>query len=103
MEDLYHIERGMFMDNELLVLIRLLLKKSFLTTKEIEVETGASRRQITYRMEKLNHMLKEHAANTIRISTRGDIMMDQEIKHTLRLLLKQAKDDKYYVMNKKNV
>ena len=85
------------MDNELLVLIRLLLKKSFLTTKEIEVETGASRRQ----MEKLNHMLKEHAANTIRISTRGDIMMDQEIKHTLRLLLKQAKDDKYYVMNKK--
>ena len=28
-------------------------------------------------------------------------MMDQEIKHTLRLLLKQAKDDKYYVMNKK--
>ena len=89
------------MDNELLVLIRLLLKKSFLTTKEIEVETGASRRQITYRMEKLNHMLKEHAANTIRISTRGDIMMDQEIKHTLRLLLKQAKDDKYYVMNKK--
>lgn len=89
------------MDNELLALIRLLLKKSFLTTKEIEVETGASRRQITYRMEKLNHMLKEHAANTIRISTRGDIMMDQEIKHTLRLLLKQAKDDKYYVMNKK--
>lgn len=89
------------MNNELLVLIRLLLKKSFLTTKEIEVETGASRRQITYRMEKLNHMLKEHAANTIRISTRGDIMMDQEIKHTLRLLLKQAKDDKYYVMNKK--
>lgn len=89
------------MDNELLVLIRLLLKKSFLTTKEIEVETGASRRQITYRMEKLNHMLKEHAANTIRISTRGDIMMDQEIKHILRLLLKQAKDDKYYVMNKK--
>lgn len=89
------------MDNELLVLIRLLLIKSFLTTKEIEVETGASRRQITYRMEKLNHMLKEHAANTIRISTRGDIMMDQEIKHTLRLLLKQAKDDKYYVMNKK--
>lgn len=89
------------MDNELLVLIRLLLKKSFLTTKEIETETGASRRQITYRMEKLNHMLKAQNTNPIRISTHGDILMDQEIKHTLRLLLKQAKDDKYYVMNKK--
>lgn len=89
------------MDNELLVLIRLLLKKSFLTTKEIEAETGASRRQITYRIEKLNHMLKAQNTNTIRISTHGDIIMDQEIKHTLRLLLKQAKDDKYYVMNKK--
>lgn len=89
------------MDNELLVLIRLLLKKSFLTTKEIETETGASRRQITYRMEKLNHMLKEHCDDTIRMSTRGDIIMNQEIKRTLRLLLKQAKDDKYYVMNKK--
>lgn len=89
------------MDNELLVLIRLLLKKSFLTTKEIEAETGASRRQITYRMEKLNHMLKAQNTNAIRISTHGDILMDQEIKHTLRLLLKQLKDDKYYVMNKK--
>lgn len=89
------------MDNDLLILTRLLLKKSFLTTKEIEKETGATRRQITYRMDKLNHMLEDQDVAPITIAHRGEVMIELETKKTLKALLAQAKEDKYYVMNKK--
>ena len=89
------------MDNELLLLTRLLLKKSYLTTKEIEKETGATRRQISYRIEKLNRMLEETKTSTITIAHRGEIMMEADTKKMLKTLLMNAKADKYYVMNKK--
>lgn len=89
------------MDNDLLLLTRVLLKKSFLTTKEIEKETGATRRQITYRLDKLNRLLEEHHAPIITIAHRGEVMVEAVTKKTLKTLLINAKADKYYVMNKK--
>lgn len=73
------------MDNDLLVLIRLLLKKTFLTTKEIEKETGSSRRQILYRIEKINHMLEEDNKIPIHISNKGDIIINPESKKYLKI------------------
>lgn len=89
------------MDNELLVLMRLLLKKSFLTTKEIEKETNATRRQITYRLGKINRLLEEYHVSPVTIAQRGEIIMEAETKKVIKRLLLESKQDKYYVMNKK--
>lgn len=89
------------MDNELLVLMRLLLKKSFLTTKEIEKETNATRRQITYRLGKINRLLEEYHVSPVTIAQRGETIMEAETKKVIKRLLLESKQDKYYVMNKK--
>lgn len=89
------------MDNELVILIRILCKKSFLTTKELEKECDATRRQITYRMEKLNRILRQHHAPVIKIAQRGEIRIEAKTKNVLRNLLLEVKADKDYVMNKK--
>lgn len=89
------------MDNELLILMRLLLKKSFLTTKEIEKETNATRRQISYRLDKLNRILEEQKVSPITIAHRGEIIIEPQTKKAVKTLLLNAKEDKYYVMNKK--
>lgn len=89
------------MDNELLVLMRLLLKKSFLSAKEIEKETNASRRQVTYRLAKMNRLLEEMDVPAVSVTNRGEIIMEAETKKAIKTLLLQARQDKTYVMNKK--
>lgn len=89
------------MDNELLVLMRLLLKKTFLTTKEIEKETGATRRQISYRLEKLNYLFEEAHVPLIAIGHRGEIVMEHATKQELKRMLQSTKNGTSYVMNKK--
>ena len=89
------------MDNELHVLMRLLLKKSILNVKEIEKETGATRRQVTYRLDKLNYLFEEKQLPFITISHHGEILIKEETKHELRHLLKSGDQRNTYVMNKK--
>lgn len=46
------------MDNELMALMQVLSNKPYLTLKDIEVSAGITRRQATYRIEKVNDLLR---------------------------------------------
>ena len=48
------------MDNELMALMQVLSNKPYLTLKDIEVSAGITRRQATYRIEKVNDLLRQH-------------------------------------------
>lgn len=89
------------MDNDLHVLMRLLLKKSVLSIKEIEKETGATRRQVTYRLEKLNYLFEEKKLPPITISYQGELVIEEQTKRELRHLLMSGNKTNTYVMNKK--
>lgn len=89
------------MDNDLHVLMRLLLKKSVLSIKEIEKETGATRRQVTYRLEKLNYLFEEKQLPPITISYQGELVIEEQTKRELRHLLMSGNKTNTYVMNKK--
>lgn len=89
------------MDNDLHALIRLLIKKSVLSIKEIEVETGATRRQVTYRLEKLNYFFEEKHLPLIIISHQGELVIEDQTKRELRHLLVSGDHGNSYVMNKK--
>ena len=55
------------MDNELMALMQVLSNKPYLTLKDIEVSAGITRRQATYRIEKVNDLLRQHHAPIITI------------------------------------
>lgn len=44
------------MDNELMALMQVLSNKPYLTLKDIEVSAGITRRQATYRIDKVNDL-----------------------------------------------
>lgn len=96
-----YIERGISMDNDLLTLIRLLLKKSLLTTNDLQNETHSTRRQVAYRVDKLNSMLLMKSCKPISFGVHGEVNLDHDSKKVLKKMLSSLKDDKTYIMNKK--
>ncbi|MEG0735337.1 MAG: PTS sugar transporter subunit IIA [Longicatena sp.] len=89
------------MDNDLLTLIRLLLKKSLLTTSDLQNETHSTRRQVAYRVEKLNHMLQDHVCKPITFGVHGEVYLETQTKHALKKIMSSVKGDMSYIMNKK--
>ena len=63
------------MDNELMALMQVLSNKPYLTLKDIEVSAGITRRQATYRIEKVNDLLRQHHAPIITIGTAKEIRL----------------------------
>ena len=96
-----YIERSFSMDNELVTLIRLLLKKSLQTTADLQNETQSTRRQVAYRIEKINHMIKHETKNPITFGIHGEIVLHANTRYALRRLLVSVKNDRSYTLNKK--
>lgn len=89
------------MDNDLLAMAQLLVKKAFITMKEMELEQAATRRQIKYRIDKLNERLHEEKVPAIRIGADKRILISAKTKHALVGILEKATSDNTYYMNKK--
>lgn len=89
------------MDNDLLILIRLLLKKSLLITYDLQNETHSTRRQVAYRIEKLNFMLEHHNCKPITFGMHGEVYLEAQTKSALKKIMTSVKADTSYIMNKK--
>ena len=89
------------MDNELMALMQVLSNKPYLTLKDIEVSAGITRRQATYRIEKVNDLLRQHHAAIITIGTAKEIRLDSKARQKLEELLQEMNQSSQYYMNKK--
>ena len=89
------------MDNELMALMQVLSNKPYLTLKDIEVSAGITRRQATYRIEKVNDLLRQHHAPIITIGTAKEIRLDSKARQKLEELLQEMNQSSQYYMNKK--
>ena len=57
------------MDNELMTLLRFLSKKTYVTLKDIELYFNITTRQASYRLDKLNDLLKSAQVPQLSYST----------------------------------
>lgn len=89
------------MDNELMALMQVLSNKPYLTLKDIEVSGGITRRQATYRIEKVNDLLRQHHVPLITIGTAKEIRLDSKARQKLEELLQEMNQSSQYYMNKK--
>lgn len=58
------------MDQEIISLLRILLNRSMVTAKELQEETHSSMRQVAYRLEKINAILKDEQAPQISLGSK---------------------------------
>ena len=91
------------MDNDILILMQFLLKKTYLTLKDIEVGINVTRRQATYRIDKLNMLLKSEGVPLITIDSTyaKGILIDQKTAEAINRLLSCSELEEQYYLSKK--
>ncbi len=91
------------MDNDVLILIRFLFKKTYLTLKDIEVGINVTRRQATYRIDKLNMLLKSEGVPLITIDSTyaKGILIDPKTSEAINRLISCSELEEQYYMSKK--
>lgn len=88
------------MDKELLIILELLLKRTLVTAKELNDKTGLSKRQIAYRINKINDLLKPKKATSISFGANQEIVLNSETRDALLEILYQYDSGKKYYLSK---
>lgn len=91
------------MDKDILILIKFLSKKSFITLADLENSLEMTRRQAKYRIQKLNDLLKEEEVPPILVSSSAtkDIVVSDDTKRVINSLLKDIDQNDVYYLSKK--
>lgn len=92
---------GFKMDNDLITLIKILNKKSYLTLKDLEIATKATKRQVTYRLNKINNLLKSEGLPMISTSGKKELLIENNTREFLVGFIHEMKKDDIYYLNKK--
>lgn len=71
------------MDKELILILKLLLERTLITTKELKDVSGLSARQITYRISKINDLLKSQKVPPISLKYDKDLILKSETRNAI--------------------
>lgn len=88
------------MDKDIESILRILLNSTVVTMKGLQEETDSSRRQITYRLSKINDLLKAQKAPVISLGSQGDTIITKETKDVIRVILEQKYSKVTYYLSK---
>ena len=89
------------MDHEIMNLLQMLSKKKYITLKEIELNSNITRRQATYRIEKINEILKLYKISPIIVGSAKEIKIDDKMCRKLGIILQEMEESNEYYMNKR--
>lgn len=87
------------MDSDLVFLIQTLVGKNYITVDDIMLDTNVSRRQVVYRMDKLNQLL-DHNQEKVSIAKSGTIHVPSQTKLYLKELLYNVNEHEQFFFNK---
>lgn len=88
------------MDKELVLIMKLLLERTLLTINELKDATGLSTRQITYRIEKINDLLKSNKVQPISLRYNKEVTLNPETKDAIINIINQYGSEKDYYFSK---
>lgn len=88
------------MDKEIVSILRILLNSTVVTANGLQEETNASKRQIDYRLGKINGLLKAHKAPPITLGAQKEIIVEKETRDVIKKLLKQKYSKHTYYLSK---
>jgi len=88
------------MDKELISILQILLNSTLITIKGLQEETNSSKRQITYRLDKINDILKLKKVPSISYIASKEILVDKETKDAIKELLDKNYSRSTYYFSK---
>lgn len=89
------------MDNELILLMQALVKKMYVSLNDFMIDEKVSKRQILYRIDKLNQLLKDKSVSPVVIGSHNELILSNETKEVIMDLIKESSSSKAYFLNKK--
>lgn len=90
----------MDLDKDIIQLIRKLVNRSFMTLTEIQNETDATKRQIMYRLEKLNILIEDNNLIPITIGNQKEFIITNDTRDFLVEFLYEINDDIDYYFDR---
>lgn len=86
------------MDKDIIALVRLIVKRSFTTLYDVEKETDATKRQITYRLDKLNQLIEDNGFQAIILGSQKEFLIEEATRDFLvQFLFDSHEDIEYYL------
>lgn len=88
------------MDKEIVSILQILLNSTLITADELQEESNASKRQITYRINKINDILKVKKVPLIYLKADKDIIVKKDTKDAIREILEKNYSKNTYYFSK---
>ncbi|ERK30140.1 BglG family transcription antiterminator [Clostridium intestinale] len=88
------------MDKEIVSILQILLNSTLVTTKGLQEETNSSKRQVTYRLDKINDLIKTKRVPLISLGANKDIIVPKETKDVIKEILEKNYSKNTYYFNK---
>lgn len=88
------------MDKEIVLILQILLNSTLITTKGLQEETNSTKRQIIYRLNKINDMLKVKEVPLISLGASKDIIVQKETKDAIKEILEKNYSKNTYYFSK---
>lgn len=91
------------MDKEIVSILQILLNSTLVTTKGLQEETNSSKRQVTYRLDKINDLFKTKRVPLISLGANKDIIVPKETKDVIKEILEKnySKNTYYFSKNER--
>ncbi|EGT4208447.1 transcription antiterminator, partial [Clostridioides difficile] len=90
----------MVVDKEIVSILQILLNSTLITTNGLQEESNSSKRQITYRINKINDMLKVKNVPLICLRADKDIIVRKETKKAIKEILEKNYSKNTYYFSK---
>ncbi|MCC0661930.1 transcription antiterminator [Clostridioides sp. ZZV14-6154] len=88
------------MDKEIVSILQILLNSTLITADELQEESNASKRQITYRINKINDILKVKKVPLIYLRADKDIIVKKDTKDAIKEILEKNYSKNTYYFSK---
>ncbi|MFV0380831.1 MAG: BglG family transcription antiterminator [Breznakia sp.] len=88
------------MGNDVLQLMRLLVEETYFTVEDIMLQAKISKRQLLYRLDKLNQELQAIHADNVQVNAYNEIVVSSESKQAMIALLNEMNTCSFYFFNK---
>lgn len=89
------------MDNEVVTLIKLFVKKTYLSLSDAQIETRSTKRQVLYRLEKINLQLKAADLPLILVGSDKEFILADKARTYLSEFVHTTNTDEIYYLNRK--
>lgn len=88
------------MDKEIVSILQILLNSTLITADRLQEESNSSKRQINYRIDKINDMLKSKNVPLIYLKTDKDTVVRKETKNAIKEILENNYSKNTYYFSK---